>query len=128
MKKLMFVFVVLSISLIGCITASNTINLNVDIPEVSDVPTKFEGAWRNPYSPFNSTYTFKGNQWIFTDNTSALSGLFVFNDTDIIFITSDNKRWGQKYEFIDNIYINLLREGTVGYSQTHVIGPFYLEN
>jgi len=118
MKKIVLLFV-LSLVCVSVFAAG------IKEPTVFDpTVTPFEGEWKtiNTDDHYILTYTFTGNRWEFTvdyinDNSNDvhLTGLFNFNNKEILFINEDGK-WSQGYEFYgsNGFYIPQMKyKGTV---------------
>jgi hypothetical protein len=69
-----------------------------------NMPTKFEGTWRNNGSQGEETwdilYTFKGSTFICENLDDKFSGTFTFTANTITF-TVDWGSWTQNYELVD---------------------------
>jgi hypothetical protein len=109
MKKILLL-VVLSVILFGC--------SSVPVPtEFDPTETPFEGEWCNFDPDFNKLiYTFTGNRWEFTYQDLHLTGLFNYNDKDIIF-SNENGKWTQGYVFLGS-YSFFIPQRSTGRVQT----------
>ena len=94
-------------------------------------PTKFdptvtpvEGEWINFDPNYNVLkFKFTGNRWEFTYRDVYLTGLFNYNNKEVLF-TNENGKWTQGYEFKGSYRFFIPEMGYKGRVQTYAWGYF----
>jgi hypothetical protein len=125
MKKILLL--VVSFVLFGC--ASITVPTEFD-PTATPFEGEWNALWTDGDNKFIETHTFTGNRWEYTwddidndDNDVYLTGLFNYNDKQILF-SNENGKWTQGYEFIGSYRFNIPQMKYNGYVQADIHGYF----